>query len=144
MASAPHPYAITVGSGDIDFMGHANNATYLTWVQEAVIDHWRSLAPPDAVARYLWVPLSHEIKYFRPAFLGDRLVAAVVLEKVQGARALYSTVIRRSDEILATVHSCWCCIDAETHRAVRLARETIDLFFPKSETAGQAPAIDIR
>lgn len=135
MTRAPHLYTITVGSAAIDFMGHANNATYLTWVQEAVIDHWRSIAPSDAVARHLWMALTHEIKYLRPAFLGDQLVAAVVLDKVQGARAFYSTIIRRSDEILATVVSSWCCVDAETHRAVRLARETVDLFFPKSEAA---------
>jgi acyl-CoA thioester hydrolase len=136
MASTPHLYPITVGPADIDFMGHANNAIYLTWVQEAVIDHWRSVAPPDAVAQHLWVALSHEIEYLRPAFLGDHLVAAVVLEKVQGARAFYDTIIRRGDEIVARARSCWCCVDAKTHRAVRLGREIVDLFFPKAALVG--------
>ena len=40
---APFRYAIEVVPGDIDFMGHVNNASYLGWVQDAVVDHWRSL-----------------------------------------------------------------------------------------------------
>ena len=46
-----HPVAID--PADIDHMGHVNNAVYLKWVQEAVVDYWRSVAPPDAVARHL-------------------------------------------------------------------------------------------
>ena len=58
-------------SADIDHMGHVNNAVYLKWVQEAVIDYWRSVAPPEAVAGHLWVALKHEITYRRPTFLQD-------------------------------------------------------------------------
>ena len=49
-ASLPHDHAIAVGSDQIDFMGHVNNAHYLSWVQEAVLSHWRSIAPPHPVA----------------------------------------------------------------------------------------------
>ena len=80
-----HPIAID--PADIDHMGHVNNATYLKWVQEAVVDYWSSVAPPDAVARHLWVALKHEITYRRPAFLQDVVVAEVITEKVEGARA---------------------------------------------------------
>ena len=48
--SPPHFFPIPIDPADIDFMGHVNNASYLKWVQEAVIDHWRSFAPADAVA----------------------------------------------------------------------------------------------
>ena len=92
---APFRYAIEVAPGDIDFMGHVNNASYLKWVQDAVVDHWRNLAPPDAVAQHLWVALKHEITYRRPTFLGDDVIATVLLEKFHGARAFYETVIRR-------------------------------------------------
>lgn len=127
----PHAYAIAVDPADIDFMGHVNNASYLKWVQDAVIDHWRSLAPVEAVAQHLWVALKHEITYRRPTFLGDEVIATVLLEKVQGARASYETIIRRGEEILAEVKSSWCCIDAETLRPARLAREVIARFFPE-------------
>ncbi|ODU22120.1 MAG: thioesterase [Sphingomonas sp. SCN 67-18] len=135
MAAAPHPYLhpIAIAPGDIDFMGHVNNARYLGWVQDAVIDHWRTLAPPQAVARHLWVALKHEITYRKPAFLDDQVIASVVLEKVQGARAFYATLIKRGEEVLAEVRSSWCCVDASTRRPARIAQDIIAHFFPASD-----------
>ena len=126
--SKPHLFPIAIGPSDIDFMGHVNNSRYLAWVQDAVVDHWKKLAPPDAVARHLWVALKHEIIYRRPAFLGDDVVAHVVLEKVQGVRATYETLVRRGEEIIAEVRSTWCSIDAETRRPARLTSEVIERF----------------
>jgi acyl-CoA thioester hydrolase len=123
-----HPVAIE--PADIDHMGHVNNAVYLKWVQEAVIDYWRSVAPADAVAQHLWVALKHEITYLRPTFLQDIVVAEVIAEKVQGARAMFRTVLRRGEEVLSEIHSSWCCLDAESLRPARLAREVVRRFLP--------------
>lgn len=128
-----HDFAIAVAPDDIDFMGHVNNARYLNWVQDAVLDHWRAFAPPQAVAAHLWVALKHEITYRKPGFLGDAVVATVLLEKVQGVRAVYETVIRRGEDILAEVRSTWCSIDAETLRPARLTRDVVARFFPVAE-----------
>lgn len=128
-SSTPYRHPIGIEPGDIDFMGHVNNASYLKWVQEAVICHWRRLAPPEAVADHLWVALKHEITYRKPAFLNDEVIATVLLEKVQGARAFYQTIIRRGEEVIAEVTSSWCCIDAKTRRPARLGRSVIDRFF---------------
>jgi len=130
--STKHDYAIEIVPGDIDFMGHVNNAHYLSWVQEAVLAHWRNLAPPDAVGKHLWVALKHEITYRKPAFLDDAVVATVILEKVHGARAFYETLIKRGEEVLAEVKSSWCCIDATTLKPARLASEIVERFFPKA------------
>lgn len=131
-AALPHAFAIGIDPADIDFMGHVNNASYLKWVQAAVIDHWRSRAPADAIAAHAWIALKHEITYRRPTFLGDKVTATVLLEKVHGARAFYNTVIKRGEDVLAEVKSSWCCIDAKTLRPARLAREVIARFFPES------------
>lgn len=125
----PQPFAVDIEAADIDFMGHVNNATYLKWVQAAVTSHWLRRAPAEAVAGHLWVALKHEITYRRPAFLGDEVIATALLEKVQGARAFYETVIRRGEEVLADAKSSWCCLDAATLRPARLARDVIDRFF---------------
>ena len=127
----PHIYAIGIEPADIDFMGHVNNANYLKWVQAAVIDHWQRLAPAEAVAGHLWVALKHEITYRKPAFLDDDVIATVLLEKVQGARAFYQTIIKRGEDVLAEVQSSWCCVDAVTHRPARIAQSVADLFFHK-------------
>ncbi|GGE96421.1 acyl-CoA thioesterase [Sphingomonas prati] len=126
----PHSFPIGIDPADIDFMGHVNNASYLKWVQAAVISHWQRLAPADAVASHLWVALKHEITYRKPAFLDDEVIATVLLEKVQGARAFYETIIRRGEDVLAEVRSSWCCLDAETLRPARLTDSVIEHFYP--------------
>ena len=128
MSSAVHDHRIRILPDDIDFMGHVNNARYLNWVQEAVIDHWRRFAPAEEVAAKLWVALKHEITYRKPAFLDDQVIASVVLEKVEGARAFYATLIKRGEDVLAEVKSSWCCLDATTRRPARLAKDVIARF----------------
>jgi acyl-CoA thioester hydrolase len=92
------------------------------------VRYWESLAPPEAVARHLWVALSHEIKYRRPTFLDDVVVADVIANKVQGAKALFTTVIKRGEDVVAEVTSSWCCLDAVTRRPARLARDNAARF----------------
>jgi acyl-CoA thioester hydrolase len=128
MSSAVHDHRIRIVPDDIDFMGHVNNARYLNWVQDAVVDHWRRFAPAEEVAAKLWVALKHEITYRKPAFLDDQVIASVMLEKVEGARAFYATLIKRGEEVLAEVKSSWCCLDAGTRRPVRLAKDVIARF----------------
>ena len=111
-------------------MGHVHNSVYLKWVQEAVVDFWEKVAPPEAVAQHLWIALSHEIQYRRPTFLDDLVVADVIAEKVEGARAFFTTVIKRGEEVLAEVKSTWCCLDAVSHRPARLAREIVQRSLP--------------
>jgi acyl-CoA thioester hydrolase len=127
--SLPYDYRVGIEPADIDFMGHVNNASYLKWVQAAVLSHWQRLAPAEVVAEHLWVALKHEITYRKPAFLDDDVVATVLLEKIQGARAFYATVIRRGEEVLAEVKSSWCCLDSTTLRPSRIASEIADRFF---------------
>jgi acyl-CoA thioester hydrolase len=123
-------YRVAIEPADIDHMGHVNNAVYLKWVQDAVVDYWRSVAPPDAVARHLWVALKHEITYLKPTFLQDTVVAEVIAEKVQGARAMFRTVLRRGEDVLSEISSSWCCLDAASLRPARLAREVVSRFLP--------------
>ncbi|MEN9932005.1 MAG: hypothetical protein RIS17_578 [Pseudomonadota bacterium] len=123
-------YDVAVDPADIDFMGHVNNAVYLRWVQDAVVAYWQKTAPPEAVAQHLWVALSHTINYRRPAFLHDDVVASVVAENVEGARAFFTTLFKRGEQVIAEVKSTWCCIDVATKRPARLARDVVSLFIP--------------
>ncbi|MCB2087722.1 MAG: thioesterase family protein [Sphingomonadaceae bacterium] len=133
MSALPFHFPIRVVPEDIDFMGHVNNARYLNWVQDAVLAHWRDLAPSDAVASKAWVALKHEITYRKPAFLDDDVFAKTVLEKIAGARAFYHTLIQRGEEVLAEVRSSWCCIDAQTLRPARIGEDVARFFFPPAE-----------
>ncbi|MCL6683004.1 acyl-CoA thioesterase [Sphingomonas alba] len=131
MVSQAYHHPIGIHAEDIDHMGHVNNSVYLKWVQEAVVRYWESLAPPDAIAGHLWVALKHEISYRRPTFLDDIVFADVIAEKVEGARALFTTVIKRGEDVLAEVQSTWCCLDAASLRPARLARDIVARFLPK-------------
>jgi acyl-CoA thioester hydrolase len=84
------------------------------------------------VAQHLWVALKHEITYLRPTFLQDTVVAEVIAEKVEGARAMFTTVLRRGDEVLSEIKSSWCCLDAVTKRPARLARDIVGGFVTPS------------
>jgi len=126
-------YHIDVADADIDAMGHVNNAVYLTWVQTAVLRHWKRFAPKDAVATRLWVALAHDIRYRHPALPHDHVAVRLLLEKLEGAKAFYRTTIERGGETLAEVKSCWCCLDAANRKPVRLARDIVARFFPPEE-----------
>ena len=126
-------HLIAIDPSDIDHMGHVNNSVYLRWVQDAVVEYWQNVAPPDAVAKHLWVALKHEITYRKPTFLQDKVVAEVIAEKVEGARAFFRTVVRRGEEVLSEVQSCWCCLDATTMRPARLARDVVSRFLPGAD-----------
>jgi acyl-CoA thioester hydrolase len=126
--SPVHHHPLHIDDADIDHMGHVNNAVYLKWVQEAVVAYWQKVAPAEAVAEHLWVALKHEITYRKAAFLGDAVIAAVMAEKMQGARAFFSTLIKRGEDVLAEVESCWCCLDATSLRPARLAKDVVAKF----------------
>jgi acyl-CoA thioester hydrolase len=127
-ASPGFSVPIRVRADDIDHMGHVNNAVYLSWVQQAVVSHWQSFAPADAIERYLWIARGHEIRYHRPGFLGDDIAASLRIEGVKGATAVYRTLIEARGRVLAEVKSLWCCIDSATRRPIRIPAALAELF----------------
>jgi len=131
-------HAIVVGEDDIDHMGHVNNAVYLKWVQAAVIAHWRSFVPLEDLQRYLWIARTHEIRYLRPGFLGDSIAAVLRIETVRGALAGYRTLVEAEGRQLAAIRSTWCCIDALTHRPVRIPERLTALLGLSQEAAAKA------
>lgn len=123
-------HSIGIDPTDIDHMGHVNNSVYLKWVQEAVVRYWEKVAPSEAVGQHLWVALRHEIEFRRPTFLEDAVVADVIAEQVKGAKAFFTTVIRRGETVLAEVKSTWCCLDASSLRPARLSQDVVRRFLP--------------
>lgn len=124
-------YPIGIVPADIDHMGHVNNSVYLKWVQDAVVGYWEKVAPAEAVAAHQWVALKHEISYRRPAFLDDVVVADVIADRVAGARAFFTTIIKRGEEVVAEVQSIWCCLDSTSLRPARLAEDIVNRFVPQ-------------
>jgi acyl-CoA thioester hydrolase len=123
-------HEIAIVPRDIDDMGHVNNAVYLRWVQEAIVDYWQHISSADAQEELLWVAIKHGIVYRTPLFINDEVDALVTATGTRGPRASFSTDFRRGEEIAAEVRSSWCCVDAVTRRPQRIAHDIAQRFLP--------------
>lgn len=121
----PHEFAITALAEDIDFMGHVNNARYLNWIQAAVLDHWQVIAPAAEHAATRWIALRHDIRYLKPAYLGQKLTVAVQLLEVKGPRANYRSTVKRGAELISTIDSMWCDLNASNLKPRRMSKALV-------------------
>ena len=124
-AAAVFDLELSVAPGDIDQIGHVNNITYLRWVQDVAIAHWKAAASEADQAKLRWVVLRHEIDYKRPAYLGDAIIARTwVGERTRVRFERHTEVLRASDGLLlARARTIWCPVDAETGKPARVSAE---------------------
>ncbi|MGA2268665.1 MAG: acyl-CoA thioesterase [Bryobacteraceae bacterium] len=117
--------AVSVDPADIDQLGHVNNVTYLRWVQEAAVAHWKAVAPAADQAKLLWVVVRHEIDYKQAAFLGDRIIARTWVGSASRIRfERFTELLRASDRsVMAKARTLWCPIDARTGKPTEVSPE---------------------
>jgi acyl-CoA thioester hydrolase len=127
MSQLPEPFelAIQVAPADIDELGHVNNVTYLRWVQEAAVAHWRAVAPPADQAQLLWIVVRHEIDYRQPAYLGDQILATTWVGAASRIKFERHTAILRATDrsLLAKARTVWCPIDVGTGKPTSVSAE---------------------
>jgi acyl-CoA thioester hydrolase len=127
MQSAGEPFelAITIEPSDIDQIGHVNNVTYLRWVQDVAVAHWKAVAPPAEQAQLLWVVVRHEIDYKQAAYLSDAIVARTWVGTASRIRfERHTELLRSSDRILlAKARTVWCPLDAQTGKPVSVSAQ---------------------
>lgn len=116
--------------GEIDELGHVNNAVYLVWAQEIAVAHWRSVAGEDLIKTYVWVALRHEIDYRDQIFAGEEVELRTWLGAAKGPRFLRHVDIRRAGAArpAASVQTQWCLIDAESRKPRRVGPEILAPF----------------
>jgi len=121
---------ISVLPGDIDQLGHVNNITYVRWVQDAAVAHWRAAAPPADQQKLFWIVLRHEIDYKQPAFLADTIVARTWVGRATRLRFERHTELFRQSggTLLAKALTIWCPIDAVTGKPVAVSPEVRSRF----------------
>ncbi len=117
-------------AGDIDELGHVNNAVYLTWAQDAGTAHWRAVATPEMQAAMIWVALRHEIDYRDQVLEGETVEVRTWLGRASGARFIRNIDIRKpgASRFSALVKTDWCLIDAGTRKPKRVTPEILELF----------------
>ena len=125
-----HALDFTAAPGDIDELGHVNNAVWVRWAQELATAHWHALAPTEAVARYIWVVNRHEIDFRGNIASGERAKGRTwVAEPPQGAR--FWREFRFTDDAGATLvegRTRWALIDADRRRPARVPADLARLF----------------
>lgn len=84
---APFIADITVQADDIDGLGHANNAVYVSWLERCAWQHSQSLGLDLAAYRRLdraMAVLRHEIDYLASAYEGQNLQMATWIVESDG------------------------------------------------------------
>lgn len=128
MTNNPFKFKIAIFDTDIDHLKHVNNASYIKWIQKAVVAHWECHSTPALQATNLWIALRHEIDYLKQSFLTDDLVVEIVIREIKTVRVTYQSVIKRGEEMIATALSTWCCIHPDTHRPKRISLDILNVF----------------
>ena len=129
----PYIYHINVNKEDIDFNGHVNNVTYLSWMIEAATSHSKSVGSGYEKCLELggtWVAKSHNIEYKKPAFENDELEMKTWIEdigKILSTRRYELT--RPSDGALIYEGKTeWVFVDSKKMRPMKIPFEIVQGF----------------
>lgn len=121
---------ITAQPGDIDELGHVNNAVWVRSIQDVATAHWQAAADPDHVAAYLWVVVRHEIDYLRGLREGEMVTARTwVGEAPKGAKFdRHIEFIGTDGRPYVRSRTTWAMIDRVTGRALRVPADVAARF----------------
>lgn len=125
-----HFLHITAQQGDIDELGHVNNAVWVRWIQDIATVHWNAVAPRKYVDRYIWVVTRHEIDYRGNVKAGQTVTGRTwISEPPKGARFWRNVSFTGPDgNIKVEAKTNWAIIDRETGRPVRVPPALAALF----------------
>ena len=121
---------IVAAAGDIDELGHVNNAVWVRWIQDVAIAHWLAVADPAHVEAYLWVVTRHEIDYLRPLREGGQVIARTwVAEAPRGARFdRHMEFVGADGRAHVRARTTWAIVDRANGRPLRVPPEVVAPF----------------
>ncbi len=126
-----HRMPLLVPASAIDELGHVNNVTWLSWLQEAATAH--SAALGWSLERYRelgagWVVGSHFIEYLRPAFQGESVEILTWVASLESRRSLRRYSILRDGQPLVRAETMWVFVDFASGRSRSVAPEVAEAF----------------
>lgn len=139
--ATPFTIDLQVGAEDIDGLGHANNAVYVTWLERCAWRHSQRLGLDLVEYRRLdraMAVVRHEIDYLAAAYEGDELQLATWIvdwdQRLKMTR--HFQLIRPSDNTtLLRAQTTFVCIELSTGRPKRMPAEFIEGYGPAIQTA---------
>ena len=114
--------AFTAAPGDIDELGHVNNAVWVRWVQEIAVAHWAAVAPAAHRAAHIWVVTRHEVDYRGNVGPGETVAGETwVLGLPKGARWSRGVRFTGADgRVKVEAASTWALLDRATGKLLRV------------------------
>ena len=130
----PDPFVIdiVVQPEDIDGLGHANNAVYVSWLERCAWRHSQSLGLDLAEYRRLdraMAVLRHEIDYLASAYEGDQLqLATWIVESDQRLKMTRHFQLKRpaDDLTLLRAQTTFVCIELSSGKPKRMPTEFVE------------------
>jgi acyl-CoA thioester hydrolase len=123
-----------VAWSDLDPTGHVNNARYVDFLQEAIMEVFNTfnLAEHDMNDVIGWVIRKARIEHIRQARFGDILNITTYLSDIKRASAIRHYVIRdeKSQEVVARANVLFASIDLASGRPTRIPQDTMDVLAP--------------
>lgn len=112
-------------AGDIDELGHVNNAVWVRWVQELAVAHWEAVAPVEHRAAFVWVVTRHEIDYRGNLAAGATATGKTwVPEPPRGARFdRHFRFVDGEGKVLVEGITTWALLDRASGRLLRVREE---------------------
>lgn len=129
-ASARFARSFVARPADIDELGHVNNTVWVRWVQDIATDHWRAVANPAHVDRFVWVVTRHEIDYRGNVSEGAMVRAETWIPgPPRGARFDRCVDFFAADgKPLVQVRSTWAMLEKASGRLMRITPEIAEPF----------------
>ncbi|WP_263146185.1 thioesterase family protein [Pseudomonas sp. RIT-PI-AD] len=130
--SDPFVIDIQVGAEDIDGLGHANNAVYVSWLERCAWRHSQSLGLDLAEYRRLdraMAVVRHEIDYLASAYEGEALqIGTWIVESDQRLKMdRRFQLVRPADAVtLLRARTTFVCIELSSGRPKRMPAEFIE------------------
>jgi len=123
----------TVPKEAIDFNGHVNNVTYLSWMIDAATRHSDAIGFGYEKCLELggtWVAKAHHIEYKKPAFENDELEMKTWIEDIGKILSTRRYELRRcSDNALVCEGITeWVFVDAKKMRPMKIPAAIIEGF----------------
>lgn len=130
----PQPFVIDlqVQADDIDGLGHANNAVYVSWLERCAWRHSQHLGLDLCEYRRLdraMAVLRHEVDYLASAYEGQQLqMATWIVESDQRLKMTRHFQLWRPDDAvtLLRARTTFVCIEISTGKPKRMPVEFIE------------------
>ena len=131
---SPFTLALTPQPGDIDGLGHTNNAVYVQWCEQAGWAHSEALGLSLADYRRLDRAMAireGRYEYLLPSFEGEALVLGTWLTASDGRLTMERRFqLRRASDGQTLVRGRWAlvCIEISSGKPRRMPAEFLDIY----------------